>query len=260
MNKKIIHIVSSDAAKERVLRLIKSSDNAEIEVCPTLLSYGILPEDYTKRELAATAASFKNIGWTDDLYKFVHRDYSVYDKVIVWHGRDAGELLLLYLMADLTRDNLYEIDVADCEELLQKFICSYRYHFPVIFVAALNIEDMECQNLVGKYLKKVGEEQQNQYQSNWEYWRNTTSLIRVCRNNNWEIDLVGEEIIVEKMHEIMNSDWFCQIPNREKYSVLLSKLAYDLYVDYSFLDICYRIVDFVLETNTELTDNGIFIP
>ena len=140
--------MSSDAAKERVLRLIKSSDNAEIEVCPTSLSYGILPEDYTKRELAATVASFKNIGWTDDLYKFVHRDYSVYDKVIVWHGRDAGELLLLYLMADLTRDNLYEIDVADCEELLQNFICSYRYHFPVIVVAALNIEDMECQNLV----------------------------------------------------------------------------------------------------------------
>lgn len=112
MNKKILHIVYSDAAKERVFQLINSSENEELEVCPTYLSYGILPKNYTKKQLAATAASLQKYDWTDNLYKFVHRDYSVYDKVIVWHGRDAGEILLLYWMADLTKDNLYEIDVA----------------------------------------------------------------------------------------------------------------------------------------------------
>ena len=142
MNKKILHIVDSDAAKERVFQLINSSENEQIEVCPTYLSYGILPKNYTKKQLAATAASLQKYNWTDDLYKFVHRDYSVYDKVIVWHGRHAGELLLLYWMADLTKNNLYEIDVADCEEIFHKFIRTSLYKFPVISVKELDLEEM----------------------------------------------------------------------------------------------------------------------
>ena len=59
MNKKILHIVDSDAAKERVFQLINSSENEQLEVCPTYLSYGILPKNYTKKQLAATAASLQ---------------------------------------------------------------------------------------------------------------------------------------------------------------------------------------------------------
>lgn len=54
MNKKILHVVSSDAVKERVFQLINSSKNEEIVVCPTSLDYGILPKNYTKKELTAT--------------------------------------------------------------------------------------------------------------------------------------------------------------------------------------------------------------
>lgn len=257
MNKKILHIVYSDAAKERVFQLINSSENEELEVCPTYLSYGILPKNYTKKQLAATAASLQKYDWTDNLYKFVHRDYSVYDKVIVWHGRDAGEILLLYWMDDLTKDNLYEIDVADCEELFQEFIRTSLYHFPVISVAALDLEEMERHNWLGEYLKKVSKEQHNQYKSNWKFWRNTPSLLRVCRDNNWVIDSIDEELIVKKMHEIMDSDWFHKIPDWVKLAVLGSIITYDLYVDFGFLGMCSRIVDFVLRKNEELIDKGL---
>ena len=54
MNKKILHIVDSDAAKERVFQLINSSENEQIEVCPTYLSYGILPKNYTKKQQMLT--------------------------------------------------------------------------------------------------------------------------------------------------------------------------------------------------------------
>lgn len=257
MNKKILHIVDSDAAKERVFQLINSSENEQIEVCPTYLSYGILPKNYTKKQLAATAASLQKYNWTDDLYKFVHRDYSVYDKVIVWHGRHAGELLLLYWMADLTKDNLYEVDVADCKEVFEEFKRTSLYHFPVIFVGALEIEEMERHDWLGKYLKKVGEEQHSQYKSNWEYWRNKRSLLRVCRDNNWVIDSIDEELIVKKMHEIIDSDWFHKIPEYVKLAVLGGIITYDLYVDFGYLGICGRIVDFVLRKNKELIDNGL---
>lgn len=257
MNKKILHIVDSDAAKERVFQLINSSENEQIEVCPTYLSYGILPKNYTKKQLAATAASLQKYNWTDDLYKFVHRDYSVYDKVIVWHGRHAGELLLLYWMADLTKDNLYEIDVADCKEVFEEFKRTSLYHFPVIFVGALEIEEMERHDWLGKYLKKVGEEQHSQYKSNWSYWRKTPSLLRVCRDNNWVIDSVDEELIVKMMHDIMNSDWFHKIPEYVKLAVLGGIITYDLYVDFGYFGICGRIVDFILRKNKELIDNGL---
>lgn len=131
MNKKILHVVSSDAVKERVFQLINSSKNEEIVVCPTSLDYGILPKNCTKKELTATALSLQKYSCSDSLYEFTHRDYSVYNKVIVWHGRNAEEILLLYWMADLTKDNLYEIDVADCEEIFQKFIRTSLYQFPV---------------------------------------------------------------------------------------------------------------------------------
>lgn len=257
MNKKILHIVDSDAAKERVFQLINSSENEQIEVCPTYLSYGILPKNYTKKQLAATAASLQKYNWTDDLYKFVHRDYSVYDKVIVWHGRHAGELLLLYWMADLTKDNLYEIDVADCKEVFEEFKRTSLYHFPVIFVGALEIEEMERHDWVGKYLKKVGEEQHSQYKSNWSYWRKTPSLLRVCRDNNWVIDSVDEEQIAKMMHDIMNSDYYHKLPDWVKYAVLLSIITYDLYRDFGYFSICSKIADLVLRNNKELTENGL---
>lgn len=257
MNKKILHIVDSNAAKERVFQLINSSENEQIEVCPTYLSYGILPKNYTKKQLAATAASLQKYNWTDDLYKFVHRDYSVYDKVIVWHGRHAGELLLLYWMADLTKNNLYEIDVADCKEVFEEFKRTSLYHFPVIFVGALEIEEMERHDWLGKYLKKVGEEQHSQYKSNWEYWRNKRSFLRVCRDNNWVIDSVDEELIVKMMHVINNSDYYHKLPDWVKYAVLLSIITYDLYRDFGYFSICSKIADLVLRNNKELTENGL---
>ena len=143
MNKKILHVVSSDTVKERVFQLINSSKNEEIVVCPTSLFYGKLPKNYTKKELTAMALSLQKYSFQDSLYEFTHRDYSVYNKVIVWHGRNAEEILLLYWMADLTKDNLYEIDVADCKEVFEEFKRTSLYHFPVIFVGALEIEEME---------------------------------------------------------------------------------------------------------------------
>lgn len=257
MKKKILHIVDSDAAKGRVFQLINSSENEQIEVCPTYLSYGILPKNYTKKQLAATAASLQKYNWTDDLYKFVHRDYSVYDKVIVWHGRHAGELLLLYWMADLTKNNLYEIDVADCEEIFHKFIRTSLYKFPVISVKELDLEEMERHNWLGKYLKKVSKERHNQYKSNWKFWRNTPSFLRVCRDNNWVIDSVDEELTVKMMHDIMNSDYYHKLPDWVKYAVLLSIITYDLYRDFGYFSICSKIADWVLRNNIEIKENGI---
>jgi len=257
MDMKILHVVSSDGDKERVFQLINSSKNEEIVVCPTSLGYGILPKNYTKKELTATALSLQKYNWPDSLYEFTHTDYSVYDKVIVWHGRRAEDILLLYWMADLTKDNLYEIDVADCEEIFKEFKRTSLYQFPVIFLEALEIDELERYDWLGEYLKKVGKEQHDQYKSKWEYWRNKKSFLRVCRDNNWVIDSVDEELIVKMMHDIMKSDYYHKLPDWVKYAVLLSIITYDLYVDFSYLSVCSKIADLVLRSNKEITENGL---
>ena len=201
--------------------------------------------------------SLQKYNWPDSLYEFTHTDYSVYDKVIVWHGRRAEDILLLYWMADLTKDNLYEIDVADCEEIFKEFKRTSLYQFPVIFLEALEIEELERYDWLGEYLKKVGKEQHDQYKSNWEYWRNKKSFLRVCRDNNWVIDSVDEELIVKMMHDIMKSDYYHKLPDWVKYSVLLSIITYDLYVDFSYLFVCNKIADLVLRNNKEITENGL---
>ena len=105
----------------------------------------------------------------------------------------------------------------------------------------------------------MSKEQHDQYKSNWKFWRNTPSLLRVCRDNNWVIDSIDEELIEKKMYGIMNSDWFHKIPDWVKLAVLGSIITYDLYVDFGYLGICSRIVNFVLRKNEELIDKGLVL-
>ena len=120
MAAKNLHIVHSDQTAKRVFRIVNCPDTDEIAVCPVIFSCGILPKTYDKKELEDTAEFLRLYSYYS-LYDFIHKNFSAYDKVIVWHGRTAEELLLLYLMADLTKDNLYEIDLADCEEFFVYF-------------------------------------------------------------------------------------------------------------------------------------------
>jgi hypothetical protein len=59
------------------------------------------------------------------------------------------------------------------------------------------------------------------------------------------------------MHDIMNSDYYHKLPDWVKYAVLLSIITYDLYVDFSHLFVCERIVNLVLRNNKELTEKGL---
>ena len=65
MEKKNLHIVASEAAKQRVFRLINRLKTDEIVVCPTNLSYGILPKNNTRKELVNAAISLDKCGKGD---------------------------------------------------------------------------------------------------------------------------------------------------------------------------------------------------
>lgn len=245
MAAKNLHIVYSDYVEKRVFRIVDYNRRDEIEVCPVVFSIGILPKTYEKKELEDTA-EFLRIYSYYSLYEFVHKDYSAYDKVIVWHGRTASELLLLYMMADLAQDNLYEIDLADNEELFSYFKKHSSYHYPVITTDFLEAEHMDKYDWLNAYLKKVSAKQHEKYRNGWEHWRNTPSLIRVCKKNDFKIESVDAKYIEGLSNKIMKQEWFYNLCDPIKYAALIDNIVPELYKFHDRVDWCYDIADYVL--------------
>jgi len=53
----------------------------------------------------------------NDLFEYVltfaTHDYSQYDKVFIWHGKDSSSILMMYYLSGLIKsDRLFEVDVA----------------------------------------------------------------------------------------------------------------------------------------------------
>lgn len=253
MAAKNLHIVSNDHVAKRVFRIVDCSKTDEITVCPVIFSCGILPKTYDRKELVDTA-EFLRIYSYYTLYEFVHRDYSAYEKVIVWHGRTASELLLLYLMADLTKDNLYEIDIADCEKFFSYFQKHSLYHYPVITTDFLEPDDMDKYDWLNTCLKKVNMEQYKKYRSEWEYWRNKPSLLRVCKTNNFKIEYVDSEYIEGLMQNIISQKWFNRLSDPIKYLALIDNIAKELYSFHGCLNWCYYIADYVLRKSETMKE------
>ena len=114
MEKKTLHVVSSLCTKGTLkMGLCKLEQKPEIAYLPIDLSFGYIPKDFSDKELCFALASHGHMEVFDQLKKFVTTDYSQYEKVIVWHGLSASELLLLYLMSVLVEGELYHVDIRD---------------------------------------------------------------------------------------------------------------------------------------------------
>lgn len=114
MKKKTLHVVSSLCTKGTLkMGLCKLEQKPEIAYLPIDLSFGYIPKDFSDKELCFALASHGHMEVFDQLKKFVTTDYSQYEKVIVWHGLSASELLLLYLMSVLVEGELYHVDIRD---------------------------------------------------------------------------------------------------------------------------------------------------
>lgn len=114
MKKKTLHVVSSLCTKGTLkMGLCKLEQKPEIAYLPIDLSFGYIPKDFSDKELCFALASHGHMEVFDQLKEFVTTDYSQYEKVVVWHGLSASELLLLYLMSVLVEGELYHVDIRD---------------------------------------------------------------------------------------------------------------------------------------------------
>lgn len=143
--------------------------------CPVHLSCTPLPKDYSDRELFRTTMCYQDIKVYDALLSFVNIDFNQYDRIIVWHGDVASELLMLYMVADLVDyRKLYEIDLTDSVDLTQKVACDayaeQRDGFWKISMGEIRMSDVEEYEL-HLLLKKTSVSDSISYRRLWQEFR-----------------------------------------------------------------------------------------
>lgn len=173
MEKKTLHVVSSLCTKGTLkMGLCKLEQKPEIAYLPLDLSIGYIPKDFSDKELCFALASHDHMEVFEELKKFVTTDYSQYEKVIVWHGLSANDLLLLYLMSILTDDNLYQIDITSCAEFMKK-----QNSWPYVDMGCVCPDDIKTFSMLSLAKKVMGTEK-TEYIGQWNRWKASTKPYR----------------------------------------------------------------------------------
>ena len=170
MKEKTIHVVNGSSICSNVKRGLEYLGSEDEIICqPHDFSIGYIPKDFSDKEFCIALRRYmflddsKFITYFEEWKQFFSKDFSVYDKVVVWHGGAAFELLLLYLMSVLTEGNLYHIDIKDCKRFVEK------YQIPYPSMSMVSSYDIARFNMVS-LKKKVSEEEQLYYIEQWYRW------------------------------------------------------------------------------------------
>lgn len=181
---KTLHIVSDISAAGAIkmhLKGINSTDKVAEWSAP--LMYGPLFSDFSDKELKRRAGYLNKLfGHYDyDPYSTMHNivncNFDKYEKVVVWHGNNVNELLLLYMLSSLTKGRLYEADITELYELFPHFKST-----PVPLAVAYCSED----NIRIMYhkIKPISEETKAEYVAEWNRWAESDAPLRLKGNDN----------------------------------------------------------------------------
>lgn len=123
---KTLHIVAN-ASASGVLRssLREKEIQEEVLLCEGLFQYAPLFANNEQLERRAealcgmlAARSFSAEKYVEGITDFLNTDFFRYDRVVVWHGSNAEEQLLLRFVASLVKKSLWEVDVTRIRSLL----------------------------------------------------------------------------------------------------------------------------------------------
>lgn len=167
MKTKTLHVVHGSSAKV-TLEMGKVKD--DIVFLPINLSCCYIPQDFSDKELCFALASQNQFGMFDQFKDFITKDYSVYDRVIVWHGWAASDLLLLYLMSTLIEDNLYQITITDYPDFKKR-------HESAPFVGMGWVCPMDVSEMMS-YMKPITKSDLQKYKEQWNRWKETKTPYR----------------------------------------------------------------------------------
>lgn len=183
MNEKTLHVVRGSANKWALSRALQEMGvKEEIIYLPIDFSYGHIPKDFSDKELCFALASHNKMNEFNHLKSFITTDFSSFDKIIVWHGWSASELLLLYLMSVLVKENLFQLTITDCPVFKDKY-----HHPPFIGMAWVAPMDIWENNMLS-YAKPVSAADRKRYQEEWNRWKDSKAPYRLSSTKTGVIE------------------------------------------------------------------------
>lgn len=240
MKKKTLHIVRSLSIMGAVrMGLSKLDYYPEISYFPINLSIGYIPKDFSDKELCFALASHNQIEFFEKLKRFVTTDYSQYEKVIVWHGWSAHDLLLLYLMSVLVKGTLYHVDIRDCKGFMEKHLSkdSSRSYPDMGYISPYDICTYDMLSLA----KPLNNDEKFDCRMQWSGWVNTSSPYRFSSIYNGVIEEYPGNFMDDSI-----------IISMQKYSRLL-RVVGNVMMEYDHLFIPDSII---MRRIYQLRDNG----
>lgn len=204
MEKRVLHIVNGRSVKGTLRYAFREMNINDNIVCfPIDLSISYIPKDFSDKELCFALASCDRIYCFEDLKKFISTDYSVYNKVIVWHGWSARDLLLLYLMSVIVEENIYSIDIRESQE----FMKAHQKRSPSqLYPDMDNVSpyDIFQYNMIS-LAKQLSQKEILSYREEWSRWANSKSPFRFSSMHTGIIDEYPESFMDESIIELAKS-------------------------------------------------------
>jgi len=200
MKKNTLHIVSSLSIKSPVrIGLGELDIYPEISYLPINFSFGYIPINFSDKELCFALASHDHMEVFDKLKEFVTTDYSQYEKVIVWHGWSAHELLLLYLMSVLVEGTLYHVDIRDNNGFMERFLSKdpLRTYPDMGYVSPYDIYTYDMLSIA----KPLSDNEKQYCREQWKRWANTSSPYRLSSILNGVIEEYPESFMDDSIRK-----------------------------------------------------------
>lgn len=197
MQERTLHVVSDILVRSSLIGgFCEMNLQEEVTCLPINLSFGYLPKYFSDKELGlalASRTSYKSFRtyskWLGKLKQFFSTDYSVYDKIIVWHGNSASDLLLLYLMPVIVKENLYHIDIKECVGFMKNHRRSV-----LIDMNLVNPKDIAQYNMIS-LAKPLSEERLQYCRKQWHRWKKNKSPFRFYDAETGDIKAYPEDFI-----------------------------------------------------------------
>ena len=219
MEMKTLHVVSGLSYRGTLKKgLSQMGIKDDIVYLPIDFSIRYIPKDFLDTELMLSAMSINILGLElqermtifNQLKDFVTKDYSAYEKVIVWHGWSAYDLLLLYLMSVLVGDNLYHIDITTCEDFMKK-----HPSLPYLDMGYVSPYDVYTFNMPS-FAKAVTVNEKLEFANQWNRWKNSAAPYRFSN--------IHTGVIEEYPADFMDEAILKYARNESKFTLLVGKV------------------------------------
>ena len=239
MKKETLHIVWGEGNSLALKSgLSMKGVKAEVLSFPSMFECGYLPKDLSDKELILHLASFGVIGLLDKLKDFVTKDFSIYEKVIVWHGNNANELLMLYFICSFIDANLYHIDIT--KKTIPENSASNSVQ--MLDLSPANICDM---GWMEEILEPISVDKQVSYKLLWNKWTTKKGYYRRYSKEINYIEILDEGFMDKTICEVLQKE--------SDYGMAVGKLM-GLIKDFGDRVIGDRVLKYVCSINSQNYD------